>query len=144
MGLRCLVSKGYVQYIVSQNIDGLHLKSGLERRYLSELHGNMFIEQCNKCRRQFIRTTATTTVGQKPCGGTCRRSCRGGILMDNILDWEHDLPEKDLDLAFMHSRYAFRVVLYAITIIKGILYHIYKLVYYPPWGTQILTHFLFF
>ncbi|XP_061386679.1 NAD-dependent protein deacetylase Sirt6 [Musca vetustissima] len=106
MALRCLVEKGYVQYIVSQNIDGLHLKSGLPRRYLSELHGNMFIEQCNKCRRQFVRTSAAETVGQKPCGGPCRRSCRGGILLDNILDWEHDLPERDLDLAFMHSTLA--------------------------------------
>ncbi|XP_075156674.1 sirtuin 6 isoform X2 [Haematobia irritans] len=106
MALKCLVAKGYVHYIISQNIDGLHLKSGLARCYLSELHGNMFIENCNKCRRQFVRSTACPTVGQKPCGGPCRRNCRGGILIDNILDWEHDLPERDLDLALMHSTLA--------------------------------------
>lgn len=70
---------------------------------------NMFIEQCNKCRLQFVRTSAAATVGQKPCGGPCRRSCRGGMLLDNILDWEHDLPERDLDLALMHSTYVFNV-----------------------------------
>ncbi|XP_013115719.2 NAD-dependent protein deacetylase Sirt6 [Stomoxys calcitrans] len=106
MALRCLVEKGYVHYVISQNIDGLHLKSSLPRSYLSELHGNMFIEQCNKCRRQFVRSTATPTVGQKPCGGPCPRQCRGGVLLDNILDWEHDLPERDLDMAFMHSTLA--------------------------------------
>lgn len=51
MALKALIDSGHVKYIVSQNIDGLHLKSGLQRKYLAELHGNMFIENCNKCRR---------------------------------------------------------------------------------------------
>lgn len=41
-------------------------------------------------------------------GGVCKgrgkqRACRGGALIDNILDWEHDLPDKDMDLAYTHS-----------------------------------------
>ncbi|XP_054727226.1 NAD-dependent protein deacetylase Sirt6 [Anastrepha obliqua] len=113
MALRALVEGGFVRYIVSQNIDGLHLKSGLSRHYLAELHGNMFVEQCNKCKRQFVRVKAAETVGQKPCGGMCRsgengkvRACRGGLLLDNVLDWEADLPERDLDMAFLHSSLA--------------------------------------
>lgn len=51
MALKALTDAGYVKYIVSQNIDGLHLKSGLARDFLAELHGNMFVENCNKCRR---------------------------------------------------------------------------------------------
>lgn len=111
MAIKTLVANGSVQYIVSQNIDGLHLKSGLSRKNLSELHGNMFIEQCNKCRRQFVRNSPAPTVGKKMTGGICKggkkaRPCRGGQLIDNILDWEHDLPDDDLDLAFMHSTLA--------------------------------------
>ncbi|EDV98976.1 NAD-dependent protein deacetylase Sirt6 [Drosophila grimshawi] len=113
MALRALVDHGYVHYIVSQNIDGLHLKSGLDRKYLAELHGNIFIEQCQKCRRQFVRQTAVEKVGQKLLDLPCRsidmdnsRSCRGGVMHDNVLDWEHDLPERDLDMAFMHSTLA--------------------------------------
>lgn len=51
MALKALIDSGHLKYIVSQNIDGLHLKSGLQRKYLAELHGNMFVEHCSKCRR---------------------------------------------------------------------------------------------
>lgn len=37
-----------VRYIISQNIDGLHLRSAVQGQYLAELHGNMFTEQCDK------------------------------------------------------------------------------------------------
>ncbi|GAB0090519.1 NAD-dependent protein deacetylase Sirt6 [Sergentomyia squamirostris] len=111
MALKALVDAGHVQYIVSQNIDGLHLRSGLSRQYLAELHGNMFVEQCNKCRRQFVNSSPSPTVGQKDTGALCRggkesRPCRGGHLHDTILDWEDGLPEKDLDMSYMHSTIA--------------------------------------
>ncbi|XP_017005166.2 NAD-dependent protein deacetylase Sirt6 [Drosophila takahashii] len=113
MAIISLIECGYVQYVVSQNIDGLHLKSGLDRKYLSELHGNIYIEQCKKCRRQFVSSSAVETVGQKSLDRPCKssldskgRSCRSGILYDNVLDWEHDLPENDLEMGVMHSTVA--------------------------------------
>lgn len=59
-------------------------------------------------KRQYVRSTPAPTVGQKQTGGVCKggqnqRACRGGVLLDNILDWEHDLPDKDMDLAYTHS-----------------------------------------
>uniref|UniRef100_A0A1B6K2Q4 protein acetyllysine N-acetyltransferase n=1 Tax=Homalodisca liturata TaxID=320908 RepID=A0A1B6K2Q4_9HEMI len=108
MALAKLVQVGKVQYIVSQNIDGLHLRSGVPRRNLAELHGNMFVEQCAQSNRQFVRSCATSSVGQKcllkPCP-TSRlngRPCRGRM-HDTILDWEANLPENDLGMADFHS-----------------------------------------
>ncbi|KAF6204692.1 hypothetical protein GE061_018853 [Apolygus lucorum] len=106
-----LVKQGFVQYVVSQNIDGLHLRSGLDRSFLAELHGNMFIEQCTACKRQFVLKSATTSVGQKFLNRQCShvkqnsQTCRGKT-KDTILDWEHDLPEKDLLMADYHSNAA--------------------------------------
>nr|XP_022904870.1 NAD-dependent protein deacetylase Sirt6 [Onthophagus taurus] len=108
MALKKLIDEGLVKYIVSQNIDGLHLKSGVHRRYLGELHGNMFVEQCNVCDSQFVRSEATTSVGQKNLNINCKRFqrfCRGK-LCDTILDWEDNLPDFDLKLCELHSRVA--------------------------------------
>ncbi|KAF7995115.1 hypothetical protein HCN44_004587 [Aphidius gifuensis] len=111
MALKTLIDNQKVKFIISQNIDGLHLRSGISRQNLAELHGNMFVEQCDKCGRQFIRNFATTSVGKKSLDTVCRsesiggRPCRGK-LHDTILDWEHNLPDNDLALSDLHSSVA--------------------------------------
>lgn len=59
--------------------------------------------------RLFVRNSATATVGQKLTGKSCPlpkkngRRCRGK-LRDTILDWEDELPLKDLEIAEINSR----------------------------------------
>lgn len=88
--LKLLIDRGFVKFIISQNIDGLHMRSGVPRKNLAELHGNMFTSECPKCKKQFVRSHPVPTVGRKTVGITCRndqRPCRGQLI-DSILDWE--------------------------------------------------------
>ncbi len=108
MALAELTRTDRVKFVVTQNIDGMHMRTGMRRSRLAELHGNMFVDQCNTCRRQFVRGTASPTVGQKVSGTACPakkangRACRGR-LADFVLDWEDELPDSDLDLSDAHS-----------------------------------------
>lgn len=60
--LVALHSSGKLRYICSQNVDGLHLRSGIPRACLAELHGNCFAERCPKCRKEYIRDFEIETV----------------------------------------------------------------------------------
>ena len=46
---------GYLKYIISQNGDGLHGLSGIDTDKISELHGNVFKEYCEKCGKMVDR-----------------------------------------------------------------------------------------
>lgn len=51
MAMVALEREGILKYLVTQNVDGLHLKSGLLRAKFSDLHGNVFVERCQTCER---------------------------------------------------------------------------------------------
>ena len=67
MAIARLVELDKVKFVVSQNIDGLHLRSGLSRDKISELHGNMFIDSCNTCKSMCVRSSASTSGNLKMC-----------------------------------------------------------------------------
>ncbi|XP_056429938.1 NAD-dependent protein deacylase sirtuin-6 [Hyla sarda] len=105
MALLQLQRVGILKFLISQNVDGLHVRSGFPRDHLAELHGNMFVEECTKCGKQYVRDYVVGSMGLKPTGRFCDvpkvrglRACRGKLI-DTILDWEDSLPDKDLNLA---------------------------------------------
>ena len=83
---------GKLKFLISQNVDNLHLKSGIRPDLLAELHGNMTKLRCTRCQQTIDRATAKSRC---PCGGS---------LMSSVVDFGQSLPEKDLALSFEHSR----------------------------------------
>ncbi|XP_067933471.1 NAD-dependent protein deacylase sirtuin-6-like [Watersipora subatra] len=111
MSLVALEKAGIVKHLITQNVDGLHLRSGFPRASMSILHGDMFTEQCDKCSHMVIRRESSKTMGLKRTGASCQQmskrgnKCRGKM-RDTILDWEDALPDEELDKATDNSRLA--------------------------------------
>lgn len=55
------VKRGIFQHIVTQNVDGLHARSGLHPDALSELHGSVYVERCSSCGDNFFRPFDVTS-----------------------------------------------------------------------------------
>ena len=88
MALFMLYKQGKISHIVSQNCDGLHLRSGIPRCKISEVHGNMFIEVCKACKpvRPYVRLFDVTERTNRHRHTTMRRCyiC-GNSLQDTIV-----------------------------------------------------------
>ncbi len=83
---------GKLKFLISQNVDNLHLKSGIRPELLAELHGNITKLRCSSCGAIYDSSSSL-------------RNCRcGGRLMSSTVDFGQPLPERDLMLSFEHSR----------------------------------------
>ena len=104
----------HVQFVITQNVDGLHRRSGLSRNYHSILHGCTFTEVCRTCHTEYFRNYDIGTVGFQHTGRYCTQCCdltneqhnvgndEFGKLYDTVLDWEDPLPEYDYERSIEH------------------------------------------
>jgi len=95
-----------VKFLISQNTDGLHIKSGVNPTMIAELHGNTNKELCKKCGRLYYRDFRTREASRAHSHKTSRKCdnplCRGQ-LYDSIINFNENLPEKELTTATEHS-----------------------------------------
>ncbi|THG05629.1 hypothetical protein TEA_000814 [Camellia sinensis var. sinensis] len=106
MALVELERVGILKFVISQNIDGLHLRSGIPREKLSELHGNAFMELCPSCGVEYFRDFEVETIGLKETPRSCSSYDCGARLKDTVVDWEDALPPKELNPAEKHCKVA--------------------------------------
>ncbi|MFX1493548.1 MAG: NAD-dependent deacetylase [Promethearchaeota archaeon] len=102
---------GKLNYLISQNVDGLHAKSGIPFDKLAELHGNMYFMKCMSCNRKITFEEAgwdkaiwgpgyrTNKVrkGQPDCP-----HC-GGRIISSIVNFGDPLPYDELEESIKQS-----------------------------------------
>ena len=99
MALVDLMNAGYLKYLLSQNVDGLHRKSGIPVDRLAELHGNANVERCRSCGTEYMRDYGVRNNPQAHMhitGNNCDNpECRGE-LEDTIINFGENLDHSVL------------------------------------------------
>ncbi|KAJ4981423.1 hypothetical protein NE237_032260 [Protea cynaroides] len=106
MALVELEKAGILKFVISQNVDSLHLRSGIPREKLAELHGNSFREFCPSCGAEYLRDFEVETIGMKETSRRCSDVKCGAKLKDTVLDWEDALPAEEMNPAEKHCKMA--------------------------------------
>lgn len=86
---------GRLAFLITQNVDDLHRKSGMPDQALAELHGNSRRSRCAVCGRTY---SASNTPESCQCGCTSFRS--------SVVNFGDELPERDMKRAREHSEKA--------------------------------------
>jgi NAD-dependent deacetylase len=104
---------GKLQFLITQNTDNLHRRSGIRPEKLAELHGNGTLMRCLSCDRQYTRQEVgwdTHRWGpgyrtQKPIPGQPACGVCGGRLISSVVNFGDPLPYNELALAEEHARH---------------------------------------
>ena len=88
-----LYEMGKLDCVITQNIDGLHQKSGIPEERIIELHGTAWWVNCLECGRRYPREEIQTRVaaGEKvPKCDAC-----GGIMKPATISFGQSMPERE-------------------------------------------------
>lgn len=88
-----LQDMGRLDFLISQNIDNLHLKSGINPEVLAELHGNLTKLRCRKCGYK---------CDSFPDLKTCPL-CKGQ-LRTSVVNFGDPMPADEVEKAEWHSQ----------------------------------------
>jgi mono-ADP-ribosyltransferase sirtuin 6 len=97
--LNALEKAGYIYWIITQNYDGLIRKSGYPSNKLSEIHGNIFIERCLNCNKEYYRDFPVEDEngdGEDHRTGRKCELCKDGVLIDVIVHFGESLRDDSI------------------------------------------------
>jgi NAD-dependent SIR2 family protein deacetylase len=84
---------GKLAFLISQNVDNLHLRSGIRPDLLAELHGNVTKLRCSRCEFELDRSSDRAVCPL--CGGK---------LAASVVNFGQPLPRKALEASYQHSK----------------------------------------
>ncbi|MHA2090690.1 MAG: SIR2 family NAD-dependent protein deacylase [Candidatus Kariarchaeaceae archaeon] len=102
---------GILKYVIAQNVDGLHLKSGIKPELIAELHGNSTLMKCTICDLRFTKPEldwddakfgkgyrSHTPVSNQPKCPECQ-----GRIISSIVNFGDPMPEKEIRASHLYS-----------------------------------------
>jgi NAD-dependent deacetylase len=103
---------GKLRFLITQNTDNLHRRSGIRPDHLAELHGNAQLMRCLGCDRLYTRQEAGWNTKRWGPGYRTQRSVPGqpacaacgGRLVSSVVNFGDPLPQRDYKLAERHAR----------------------------------------
>ena len=109
-----LIDQGFIKFLISQNVDGLHIMSGVPVEKIAELHGNHYLMVCDHCDKKMTYQEAgwdrrrfgpgyrryKAVSGQPGCP-----NC-GARLYSSIVNFGDSLPDWDLKVSMEHAEKA--------------------------------------
>ena len=103
---------GKLRFLVTQNTDNLHRRSGIRPEIMAELHGNGRLMRCLGCDRLRTRQEVGWDAArwgpgyrtQKPVPGQPACAYCGGRLVSSVVNFGDPLPRKEYELADHHAR----------------------------------------
>ena len=82
-------------FLISQNVDNLHLRSGIRPELIAELHGNITKLRCKSC--GYLMDNVGDVIPCPICGGH---------MASSVVNFGQSLPQYDLEDAYAHSKRA--------------------------------------
>ncbi len=107
-----LQQMGKLDFLISQNVDNLHLESGIDPNRIAELHGNHLLMRCLNCDGLFKKEEVgwndlihgkgyrgSPSMKNRPKCPNC-----SGQLISSVVNFGDPMPEKEMELSIQHSK----------------------------------------
>lgn len=107
--IKDLLKAGIIKYVISQNIDNLHRRSGIPTSHLAEIHGNYNILRCSHCdKRSELKDVGISNRLQSLTQPYLPRNdikCKcGGLIIPTYVNFGSPTMQKELSNAFYNAQ----------------------------------------